>query len=343
MSNICPYFNVCGGCRYQDLSATDYRALKLKFVQNALSGVGLDADILPMIEIGAHTRRRATFAYQNGVLGFNEMRSHKIVPIQTCLVLTLALEKLLPALHQLAQILPNSGDLAVLMTDFGADVTVVPEKIKTKRFHSKKRRNSAEDIGFLEKITAFCQSNSIARFVYDGDILFQVCPLPFPVNVFMQPSVEGERALVDLVLSACEKSQKVLDLFCGLGTFTKPLAATGKKVLGMDITAESIDALNAQGISAVVRDLFRAPVLPEELNAYDAVVLDPARAGAKTQCEKLALSEVPKIVMVSCNPVTFARDCRVLTDAGYYLKWVQPVDQFIYSEHLEVVALLERS
>ena len=342
MSDLCPYFNVCGGCRYQDLSVADYRALKLNFIQNALSGVGLKTDVLPMIEIGAHTRRRATFAYQNGVLGFNEMRSHKIVPIQTCLVLTPALEKMLPALHRLARILPNSGDLAVLMTDWGADITVVPEKIKTKRFHSKRHRNSAQDVTFLEEITVFCQGNFVARFVYDGDILFQVCPLPFPVNVFMQPSVEGEKILVDLVLSACKDSQKVLDLFCGLGTFTKPLAKAGKKVLGMDITAESIEALNGQGINAVVRDLFRAPVLPEELNAYDTVVLDPARAGAKSQCEKLALSEISKIVMVSCNPITFARDCRILTDAGYHLKWVQPVDQFIYSEHLEIVALLSR-
>ena len=293
MSDICPYFNRCGGCRYQDLSAADYRALKLNFIQNALASVGLKTDILPMIEIGAHTRRRATFAYQNGILGFNELHSHKIVPIQMCLLLSDALEKLLPSLQKLAKILPNSGDLAVLMTDFGADITVVPEKIKVKRFHSKVRHNSTQDVSFLEEITAFCQNNSVARFVYDNDILFQLCPLPFPVNVFMQPSVEGEKTLVDLVLSACKDSQKVLDLFCGLGTFTKPLAVAGKKVLGMDITAESIDALTNQGFSAVVRDLFRAPVLPEELNTYDTVVLDPARAGAKSQCEKLALSDVP--------------------------------------------------
>ena len=342
MSDLCPYFGVCGGCKYQNLTATDYRALKLNFIQKALTDVGLKADILPIIETGAHTRRRATFAYQNGVLGFNEMRSHKIVPIQSCLVLSPALEKLLPALHQLARVLPNSGDLAVLMTDWGADITVIPEKIKPKRFHSKVRHNSAQDIAFLETITAFCQENSVARFVYDNDVLFQVCPLPFPVNVFMQPSVEGEKILVDLVLSACKDSAKVLDLFCGLGTFTKPLFDAGKKVLGMDITAESIDALSKQNVPAVVRDLFRAPVLPEELNAYDTVVLDPARAGAKAQCEKLALSNVPKIVMISCNPTTFARDCRILSDSGYNLKWVQPVDQFTYSEHLEVVALLTR-
>ena len=342
MDDICPYFGTCGGCKYQNLTAEDYRALKSNFIQKALSDVGLKTDILPLIEIGAHTRHRATFAYQNGVFGFNEMRSHKIVPIQSCLVLSPALEKLLPALHQLVKSFSGSGDLAVLMTDWGADITVIPEKVKLKRFHSKVRHNSAQDIDFLEKITSFCQENSVARFVYDGDILFQMCPLPFPVNVFMQPSVEGEKALVNLVLKACWDSSKVLDLFCGLGTFTKPLFNAGKKVLGIDITAESIDALSRQNVPAVVRDLFRAPVLPEELNAYDTVVLDPARAGAKAQCEQLALSDVPKVVMISCNPITFARDCRILSDSGYNLKWVQPVDQFTYSEHLEVVALLMR-
>ena len=292
MSDICPYFNTCGGCQYQNLSATDYCALKLKFVQNALDSVHLNATVLPIIEIGAHTRRRATFAYQSGVLGFNEKHSHKIVPIQNCLVLSPALEDLLPALHQLAKSFQGTGDVAVLMTDFGADITVVPQKVKEKRFHSKKRHNSTQDIAFLEKITKFCQDNSVVRFVYDNDVLFQLCPLPFPPNVFMQPSMEGEKALVDWVLKACGDAKKVLDLFCGLGTFTKPLAFAGKKVLGMDITAESIDALNSSGVPATVRDLFRAPVLPEELNLYDAVVLDPARAGAKSQCEKLALSEV---------------------------------------------------
>ena len=295
-----------------------------------------------MIEIGAHTRRRATFAYQNGVLGFNEKHSHKIVPIQNCLILKPALEQLLPAFHELAKHLNGCGDFAVLMTDYGADITIIPKKDKPKRFHSKIRHNSREDIAFWEQITQFCQNNPIARFVYDGDVLFQVCPLPFPPNVFMQPSDEGQKVLTDLVLKACKDSRSVLDLFCGLGTFTKPLAVAGKKVLGMDITTETIEALTRQNIPAIVRDLFRSPVQPDELNTYDTVVLDPARAGAKQQCEQLAASDVKKIVMISCNPITFARDCQILSGGGYILQWVQPVDQFIYSDHLEVVALLTR-
>ena len=159
----------------------------------------------------------------------------------------------------------------------------------------------------------------------------------------MQPSKEGEDTLVQLVLDGCKDAKKVLDLFCGLGTFTKPLHQAGKKVLGMDITVESIEALQKQNIPAEVRDLFRAPVQPSELNEYDCIVLDPARAGAKAQTEELAQSNVKRIVMVSCNPITFARDCRILIDAGYKIEKIIPIDQFIYSEHVEVVAYLTKS
>lgn len=342
MSDICPYFGKCGGCRYQDLSKADYHALKMDFIQNALNHEGIDMPILPMIEVGAHTRRRATFAYENGRLGFNASRSHQIIQIQSCLVLTPALEALLPSLQALAKHLPSSGDLAVLMTEWGADITVVPQRGQQKRFHKKAPKDITQDVMFLEMVTQFCQENKVARFIYDGTVLYQACTLPFPPNVFMQPSVEGEKVLVDLVLKACALSKKVLDLFCGLGTFTRPMALAGKKVCGMDITAESIDVLKKQNICAEVRDLFRVPVLSSELSEYDTVVLDPARAGAKAQCEQLALSGVHRVVMVSCNPITFARDCRILLDGGFHLKWIQPVDQFTFTEHIELVSLLER-
>ena len=158
----------------------------------------------------------------------------------------------------------------------------------------------------------------------------------------MQPSIEGEKTLVDLVLKGCEKSQHVLDLFCGLGTFTKPLANAGKKVLGIDITEPSILSLQKQNISARVQDLFRNPVLSKELNLFDTVVMDPARAGAKAQTEQLANSDVKKIIMVSCNSITFARDCKILLDAGYKIQKLVLVDQFTYSDHIEIVAYLEK-
>ncbi len=344
MNDVCPYFGICGGCLYQDLSADDYRNLKVNFIKNALRGAGIEHPLLPIIEIGMHTRRRATFAYQNGVLGFNKAQSHQIVAIKSCLSLTPELEALLPALADLVRHLSGSGDLAVLMSDWGADITVIPKREKAKRFNKKTvPKNPLRDVVFLETVTAFCQEHRVARFVYDEEILFQTCVLPFPPNVFMQPSVQGQEALINLVLKACESSQKVLDLFCGLGTFTKPLQKAGKRVMGMDITIQSIDALVRAGVPAQMRDLFRAPVLSSELNDYDTVVMDPARAGAKEQSVQLARSDVKNVVMVSCNPVTFARDCRILLDGGYILQWICPVDQFTYTNHIELVALLMRA
>ena len=342
MSIICPFFGRCGGCRYQDLSEEDYLQLKERFILNALKSQNINAQLSEMIRIPPHTRRRITLACQNGIVGFNAAKSHKIVPVDVCPVLLPELEILLPELQNLFASLSINADISVLMTELGADIDIKTQKEQVKKHQKKKTKPLTQDILFLETITAFCQKNKVARFVFDAETLYQVCVLPHPSNVFMQPSKEGEESLIRLVLEGCQETHKVLDLFCGLGTFTKPLHKNGKKVLGMDITEQSILALQKQNIPAEVRDLFRSPVQAVELNEYDCVVLDPARAGAKAQCEELAKSNVKKIVMVSCNPITFARDCRILIDADYKIEKIIPVDQFIYSEHIEVVAYLTK-
>ena len=343
MSIICPFFGCCGGCSYQNLSDEEYRRVKTDFILNALKSQRIDATISEIIQIPPHTRRRISLACQNGIVGFNEAKSHKIIPVNACPVLLPQLEALLPKLLALCKPLSINADIAVLMTEWGADINIKTQKEKNKRPQKKKTKPLTQDILFLEEITTFCRENKIARFIFDCETLYQVCAIPFPSNVFMQPSKEGEDTLIRLVLDGCKDAKKVLDLFCGLGTFTKPLHQAGKKVLGMDITVESIEALQKQNIPAEVRDLFRAPVQPSELNEYDCVVLDPARAGAKAQTEELAQSNVKRIVMVSCNPITFARDCRILIDVGYKIEKIIPVDQFIYSEHVEVIAYLTKS
>ena len=342
MSIICPFFGRCGGCRYQDLTDDEYLHLKENFVLNALKSQNIDTPISEIVQIGPHTRRRITLACQNGIVGFNEAKSHNIIPVNVCPVLEPALEDLLIEVQKLFRPLSINADIAILMTKWGADINVQIQKEKNKRHPKKKTKPLTEDVLFLETIASFCQKNQIARFVFNSETLYQVCNLPFPSNVFMQPSLAGENALIELVLEGCKDAQKVLDLFCGLGTFTKPLALQGKKVLGMDITEPSIESLQKQNIAAEVRDLFRFPAQVDELNAYDCVVLDPARAGAKAQCEELSKSNVKSIVMVSCNPITFARDCRILIDGGYKIEKITPVDQFIYSEHIEVVAYLSK-
>lgn len=340
---ICPFFNRCGGCHFQDLPFEAYKQKKIDFIKGALTHAGIDFPLSDFISIGAHTRRRATFAFANGIMGFNAKKSHQIIAIDQCLVLLPELEKLIKPLSTLVHHLSGTGDIAVLMTEFGADITISSEKQKEKRFHKRIKKSSSEEVFFLEEVSAFCAQNNVARFIKDGQLLYQSVQLDFPPNVFMQPSVEGQNALVDLVLKHTQDSHKVLDLFCGLGTFTKPLYQAGKRVTGMDITEESIAALKKHGVMAEVRDLFRNPVLPDELNQYDTIVLDPARAGAMAEVQQIALSNVKKVVMVSCNPLTFAKDCRVLIEGGFHFKQITPVDQFIFSDHIELVALLERA
>ena len=343
MSIICPYFGRCGGCKYQNLSEKEYLQRKRNFVLNALNRQNIRTIVSEIIQVGIHTRRRITLACKNGKVGFNEAKSHAIISITECPILTPELEKLLPPIQELCHAHSLNADITILMTDWGADINIKQEKETNKRYTKKKVKALSQDILFLEAISSFCQQNKVARFVFDEDILFQICQLPFPSNVFMQPSIEGENILIQLVLEGAKNANNVLDLFCGLGTFTKPLAQNGKKVLGIDITSKSIEALKKHNIPAEERDLFRHPLQANELNEYDCVVLDPARAGAKAQCEELAKSKVQKIIMVSCNPITFARDCKILIDAGYKTEKIIPVDQFIYSEHLELVAYLSKN
>ena len=338
---VCPFFGVCGGCAYQNLTPEEYRKLKIGFIQNALSHEGLSFPLENIIEIGPRTRRRATFAYSNGRFGFNALKSHQIVEITECSVLEPGLENLILPLRELAKSFDVDANIAVLITAYGADITVKTQQKKQKRF-AKRTKSKEQDVLFIEDIVSFCRQNNVARFVYNNTVMYQPVQLPFPPDVFMQPSEKGEKTLVDLVLKGCQDSTKVADLFCGLGTFSKPLAAQGKKVKAFDITDESISCLKKQGIDAFVRDLFRNPLMPEELNTFDCAVLDPARAGASAQVTEIANSNLKKIVMVSCNPITFAKDCKTLINAGFEFEKIIPVDQFTYTQHIEVVAYLKR-
>ena len=164
--------------------------------------------------------------------------------------------------------------------------------------------------------------------------------LTFQADTFLQPSALGEKTLVDLVLKNVGQSKNAVDLFCGYGTFTRPLATMGLSVVGYDSDTRSVSTLGEMGR---VRDLFRNPLLPEELGGVDLAVLDPPRAGAKEQVLQLAETQIPRIIMVSCAPKTGARDIKILLDAGWHLTEITPVDQFTYSNHIEIVAVLEKT
>lgn len=327
MTDLCPYFGKCGGCIYQDMPTDDYLEMKKRYVMRCFSDYALTPDIKDIISIPIHSRRRACFAFHKGHLGFNETKSHTIIDIEECRLLTDNLCNILAPLRDFIKPLGESGDIFVLDTPYGIDM-----HIKTK---SKNRPN----LTMLEKLAAFANQNNVVRLLYNKDPIIEQTRLPFPPDVFLQPSAAGEMTLVNLMQSHIGSAKTAVDLFCGTGTFTKPLIQAGLIVKGYDSSIDSVKTLGSYG---QVRDLFRNPLLPTELNNIDVVVIDPPRAGAKAQIEQLAKSNVNKIIMISCNPSSAARDIKVLLDNGWILNPIILVDQFTYSGHVELFCTLEK-
>jgi len=327
LETICPYFNRCGGCVWQDLSRVDYVQKKENFIRFSFRDVGLDIDLNPLILIPTGTRRRASFSFVRGHLGFNENKSHQVVEIDSCPLLLPSINKVLPILRPIIQKLNSSGDVFLASTSVGLDIHI-------------RDKSGVPDLGKLELLTSLNQNAEIARVVYNDTPIFERGLYGGSADNFAQPSLEGEETLVRLVLTAAQGAKKAVDLFCGSGTFTRPLIQAGITTTGYDNVSEAVAWLGPNG---VVRDLFRRPLLAEELKGVDLIVLDPPRAGALAQCQQLAELEKGKIIMVSCNPKTAARDIQILVKAGWQLNPVIPVDQFTYSNHVEIVVVLTKS
>jgi 23S rRNA (uracil1939-C5)-methyltransferase len=329
-----------------------YESWKSDLLVRGLRQQNIAAGIEPLITVPVHTRRRATFnaARIGGAMriGYHGRRSHELVAAEECPVLDKRIVALLPALAALADIVAArelGARVAIVLTDTGADVDI--------EGHERQLDATAR-----ARIAEIAASGRMARISVGGvPVIERQAPvLHFagksvipPPGAFFQAVPEAEQAMIKLVTAALGKAKVVGDLFCGLGTLTLPMAQKAR-VQAFDSDRRAIDALNEaqkrnQGLKPFVarpRDLFRDPLSPMEMKDLDAVVLDPPRAGAKAQCERLAQSKVARAVMVSCNPATLARDLRILLDGGYRLDAVTPVDQFLYSPHLEAVAVLSR-
>lgn len=347
----CPHFGTCGGCQLQHLDRAAETAWKRRQVIEALARRGFDAvPVAPTVSIPAGTRRRATFGWRRTagglILGFNERQSHRLVDIGPCPVLHPDLEALLPRLRAaLAPVLPQgaAGDLLVCLCDQGVDARLdLPEH---------------PDLAGREALAAVAEALDLARLSLRIDglveplavrspptITFGGRAVALPSGAFLQPSQEGEQAILALVEQGLEGVEgPVADLFCGLGTFSLPLNGR-HTVTAIDGDPALIGPLNAlPGLRAEVRDLFRDPLAGKDLAPFAAVVFDPPRAGAKDQAEALAAAGPERVVGISCNPATFARDARILVDGGYEITAVTPVDQFAWSPHLEVVAAFRRT
>ena len=354
----CQHFGPCGGCTVQHVAPDYYQKWKRDIVIQALRRKGFSGgEVADLIQVEAGTRRRAVFAAEaRGKkidLGFHERESHKVIDIVDCKILTSSLGKILPPMRELLKILlgpdQSKADITVIDSPAGLDVLVVTDAKLT--------------LEGREAITAFAEINKIARVAWshpkgeaepvairDKPIqMFGDIPVLPPEGAFLQPSQEGQDILTKLVLDYLpENVETVADLFSGCGTFTFPLSKKAH-VHAVEGDERAIAALTSASrrndtdhkVTTDCRDLVKDPVTADELLGGDCVVLDPPRTGAKEQCYELAQSDIGTIIYVSCSPTTFARDAKILVESGYALKEVTPVDQFIWSGHLELVACFE--
>lgn len=348
---FCPHFGHCGGCLLQHWQIAPYLAWKRGLVAEALAREGVGTEVRPIVDAHGAGRRRVIFhARQYGartVVGFAERRSHAMVEIGACPVLAPSLHAALPAARAVAQALAplkKPLDVQVVATDTGLDMDV--------------RGSGPLPPVLVGELAGLAARFDLARLTRHGELLLQRTPprlamgraeVELPPAAFLQATAEGERVLAEAVLAATAGAKRVADLFAGAGTFALRLAETAR-VFAVESHQGALAALlkaaratsGLRGVEGEARDLFRRPLMPAELSAFDAVVLDPPRQGAEAQVAELARAKLARVVYVSCNAATFARDARVLAAGGFHLRHVTPVDQFRYSAHVELVGVLER-
>ncbi|MFN4204127.1 MAG: class I SAM-dependent RNA methyltransferase [Tabrizicola sp.] len=347
----CRHARTCGGCQLQHASDAFVAEWKQEVVQTALAGQGLAADFLPLVTSPARSRRRATLSARRtrgGVLiGFHARASDTIVDIPDCQLLHPGILAALPGLEALSRAggsRTTELSFQVTLTRGGPDVVVTGGK--------------PLDAALRMDLARLVEAHGFSRLTWDGEtvalrdrpaLTMGPATVVPPPGAFLQATADGEAALLAAVRQALGPQKRVVDLFSGVGTFTLPLA-TEMEVHAVEGDAAMTGALDLAArntpdlhrISVETRDLFRRPLEPDELRGFGGAVLDPPRAGAEAQTDRLARSDIPVIAAVSCNPVTFARDARVLSDSGYRLDWVRVVDQFRWSTHVELVARMSR-
>jgi 23S rRNA (uracil1939-C5)-methyltransferase len=348
---FCPAFGRCGGCRMQHLSLDAYAGWKRDIVQRALDRAGFATEVAPTIIAHGRGRRRAIvhvrFAEGGPKAGFMAARSHDLQALDACPVLVPELADVFRVAREAARPLAGRNkplDVQVTATQAGLDVDI--------------RGHGAPDAGERLRLTGAAERLDLARISVHRDIVVERrpptiaidgIPLVLPPRAFLQATAEGEQALGDLALAGVGKAKSVADLFCGVGPFALRLARRAR-VHAADEGADAIAALeraarSVQGLKPVraeTRDLFRRPLLPPELNAFDCVVMDPPRAGAEAQSRQIAASKLKHVVSVSCDLQSFIRDGLILKAAGFRLTRVTPVDQFAWSRHIELVGLFQR-
>lgn len=350
---VCKHFGICGGCALQHWALDRQLAWKRDLVTEALHSAGLDAPVAEAIDAHGDGRRRATLHARRGArdileVGFAAPRAHHVIAIDECPILAPGLGGIIDAAWAIAEVIAPARkplDIQVTATENGLDIDV--------------RGSGPLDTALRTALAAIANKHRLARVTRHGELVIQRAPptlmvgaaaVTLPPGVFLQATATAEAMLADLVREGAGRAKKVADLFCGVGPFALRLAEKAR-VTAADSDSNAIAALKAAAtntrglkpLEAVARDLFRRPFVASELKGFDAVVFDPPRQGAEAQARELARSTVPTVVAVSCDRMTFARDARILSDGGYRLERVTPVDQFRYSPHIEIVGVFRKS
>jgi len=354
----CRHFAVCGGCKLQHWADEPYRAWKRQRVVDALARCGLDDAVDALVPGAPGSRRRATFSMlrrPEGVLfGFQQAGSHAVVDIAECHVVVPVLIRARGALKALGRaLLPVMGARArpvpvtVTVTETGLDVAVGSGFRLTDE-----GRQAAIGIALKANLARLTVQGEVLAETRKPTVRFDGIAVPLPPGGFLQASVAAEAAMRERVIAQLSGAKAIADLFSGCGTFALPLSRHAV-VHAVEADAAALAALDAgwrmaagermRAVTTERRDLFVRPVTVRELGRFDGLVFDPPRAGAEAQARQIAASSVDRVVAVSCEPATLARDLRILVDGGHRIVSLTPFDQFLWSPHVEVVALLERA
>ncbi|MFL6690088.1 MAG: class I SAM-dependent RNA methyltransferase [Alphaproteobacteria bacterium] len=353
MKAVCRHFGACGGCALQDLAPDIYLQRKRALIVAALARYGIfDPPLREITPVPPRSRRRATLKIEKKNsethIGFHAARSHALIDILECHVLTPALFTAARGIaRMLSPFLRDGDDINVYLVEAQNGIDLALQR---------KRRAIPE---LTAAIAAAAPALNIVRVTSGNDLLFQtaapeVCvgkaAMKIPLQAFLQPTREGEQVVLRCVTDAVGKAKRIADLFSGCGTFSLPLAERAR-IHAVDADAPMLAALAGaarvtSGLKPITierRDLFALPLSAAELKTFDAVLLDPPRAGALAQAKQLAKSGIRRIAYVSCDAASFARDARVLLDGGYRLDWIVGVDQFLWSAHIELAAAFSRN
>ena len=337
---FCPHFGACGGCQLQHMDRPSYEAFKTSLIETPLRFAGIDAKVSRFIDAAGDGRRRATLHARKEGAGYMRLRSHQVHDINACPILVPALARAPEIARAVTQAL-GEADVSFTATLTGLDVAVRTEKKQAR----------------ADRIMPLVNRFKLARLALNGELVLQAQPaliamgraqVELPISSFLQATETAENALADYVLNAAGKAKTVADLFCGIGPFALRLAEQ-RPVFAIDSDKAAIAALDkarrfAKGLREVTakpRDLFRDPLTQFEL-PFDAIVLDPPRAGAEAQVREIGKSKVKLVVMVACDTRTFARDAALLIGSGFIMSDLVAVDQFTQSTHIEIAATFRR-